>query len=89
MALTKEPFRNYTLEEDKKDPLDKGKIFTVRLNSTEYKQLKEDMKTFNLRNESTTLKFLAEIGRNVILNTFGAKKIRWLLSPNRVKLEDE
>jgi len=88
MPLEKQPFRSYTLDNDKKDPFDVGKVFTVRLNAEEYKQLKQAMLIFNLRNESTTLKLLAQIGENVILNTFGAKKLRWLFRGDRAKLED-
>jgi len=88
MTITKTPFVNYTLDEDKGNPLDAGKIFTIRLNAEEYQQLREDMKDFNLKNESTTLKLLAQIGRNVIHNTFTRQNIRWLFSPSRVKQEE-
>lgn len=88
MTIEKEPFRSYTLDQDKTDPLDSGKVFTVRLNSLQYKELREFMIYFNLRNESTTLKLLADIGKNVILNTFGANKLKWLFNSNRAKLEE-
>lgn len=87
MPIEKQPFVNYTVGE--KDPLEEGKVFTVRLNAEEYKQLKEDMKDFNIKTESTTLKFLAECGRNVLHGTFGRNKLRWLFSPKRIKLEEE
>lgn len=83
MGLEKIPFRSYTLEEEKKDPLDVGKIFTVRLNAKEYAKLREDMKDWNIGQEGKTLKFLAEVGRNVLHSTFGRDKIRWLRSPTR------
>jgi len=88
VAIQKEPFRSYTLDKDKSDPLASGKLFTVRLNAQEYAQLKQDMGDFNLRNESTALKLLAELGRNVIHSTFGRKRIRWLFRSDRVKEED-
>jgi len=88
MALDKQPFRSYTLEENKVDPLEKGKIFTVRMNPEEYRVLLKDMKDFNIGRESTTLKLLAEIGRNVIHSTFGRSKIKWLMDPSRRKLEE-
>lgn len=86
--IEKEKFRSYTLDEEKENPLEIGKVFTVRLNSTEYKQLKEDMVDFNLRNESTTLKLLADIGRNVLHGMLTRKKLRWLFSSRQSKLED-
>ncbi len=89
MTIEKEAFRSYTLEEDKPDPLETGKVVTMRLNSTEYKQLKEDMKDFNIRNESTMLKFLSEIGRNVTHSTFGRDRLKWLFRRDRVKLEPD
>jgi len=87
--IEKKPFVSYTMEEDKKNPAEVGKIFTVRLNPEEYKQLQAMQKLFNIKTESTTLKFLAEIGQNVLLNTFGESKIRWLFSPKRRVLEEE
>lgn len=83
MPLEKKPFVSYTLDEDKPDPMESGRRFTVRLNASEYKELKEHMKIFNLRNESTMLKLLAHIGGNVILNTFSPKKLKWLFSSDR------
>lgn len=88
MTLDKKPFTNYTLEEDKADPMESGKVFTVRLNAKEYAQLKEDMADMNLRNESTTLKLLADCGRNVLHGTFGRRNIRHLFNPSRVKQEE-
>lgn len=85
MTIQKKPFRSYTLDEDKPFPEDSGKIFTVRLNSKEYIKLKEDMKDFNIRNESTMLKLLAVIGRNVIHGSLGRDRIKWLFSSERVK----
>lgn len=78
-------FRSCTLDEDRKDPLESGKVFTVRLNAKEYLELKEDMKDFNLRNESTALKLLAGIGRNVLHGMLSRQKLRWLFNPARVK----
>lgn len=87
MSIKKEPFRSYTLEEDAKDPLEAGKICTIRLNSFEYKQLQEDMTDFNIARETTMLKFLAEVGRNVLHGTFGRQKLRWLFNEKRIKKE--
>lgn len=85
MPIDKKPFTSYTLDEDKADPLEKGKVFTVRLNPEEYRELKEDMKDFNLTTESTALKLLAGIGRNVLHGMLSRKKLRWLFNPLRVK----
>lgn len=89
MTIEKKPFVNYTLDEEKQNPIESGKIFTIRLNPQEYKQLKENMKDLNIPNESTCMKFLAEVGTNVLHGMFGRQKIRWLFSSKRVKLEPE
>jgi hypothetical protein len=88
MPIEKKPFENYTLDEDKTDPLEQGKVFTLRLNAKEYSQLKEDMKDLNIKNESTTIKFLAGIGRNVLHGILGKKKIRWIFNKTRAKYDD-
>jgi len=89
MPLQKQPFRSYTLDEDKVDPMDRGKVFTTRLNALEWKLLKQDMDDFNIRNQSAMLKLLAEIGRHVLHGTFGREKLRWLFRRDRVKIEPE
>ena len=85
MPIEKKPFVPYTLDEDKKSPYDVGKIITVRLNAEEYRRLKNDMKVFNLRNESTCIKFLLETGHNVLHGLLGRVILRRLADPNRVK----
>jgi hypothetical protein len=63
MPITKEPFRSYTTEE--KDPLKDGRVFTVRLSADEYKKLSEAMAIMHISSDSTALKTLAMIGKNV------------------------
>jgi len=45
---------------------DKGKVFTIRLNEAERKQLRDDMKVLRQVKPSTTLKQLWQVGRNVL-----------------------
>lgn len=89
MPIEKKPFRSYTLDEDKPDPMATGKNITIRLNAQEYAHLKRDMKDFNIKNESSMLKFLSEAGRNVLHGTFGRQRLRWLFRGDRVKLEPD
>lgn len=60
----KAKFRLYR-EQSERDK-DKGKIFTLRLNELEKKQLKSDMKILRQVKPSTTLKQLWQVGRNVL-----------------------
>jgi len=89
MTIEKIPFVNYTLDKDKESPEESGKIFTIRLNSKEYKELKEDMKILNISREGTAYKFIHDTGRNVLLNTFGSDNLRRIFSPRRIKEELE
>ena len=89
MPLEKTPFRSYTLDEDKPDPMEKGKIFTIRLNAKEYQEIKEFMKILSIKRESTTIKFLAQCGKNVLHNTFCMANLKWILSTKRKKEEIE
>ena len=88
MVLEKEPFRGYTLDGEKKDPMESGKVFTVRLNAEEYRTLEADMKDWNIPGESTMLKLLADVGRNVLHGQLGRKKIRWLMRKDRVRIDE-
>lgn len=66
MALKKLAFVRYKTEEEKAK--EKGKVFTVRLNDEEIKQLEEDARILEQEKAGTTLKLLAEIGSSVLHN---------------------
>ena len=83
MTLEKAPFVNYTLDKDKKDPFEAGKIFTVRLNAEEYKELLEAMAVLHISNASTAIKELAFSGKNVIFTLFKADFLKWLSDGSR------
>jgi len=62
--LPKVPFRNYTLDEDKKD---KGfVIITLKLNAIEQAQLIKDKKILEQTKSSTAIKQLWKIGSKVM-----------------------
>jgi hypothetical protein len=82
MSLEKKPFVNYTVGE--KQPLEYGKVITVRMNPEEYKSLMVMAKTLHISRDSTVLKKLALVGQNVILSTFGIDFMRWLLDEERI-----
>jgi len=85
MTLDKQPFRSYTLDADKKNPLEHGKVFTIRLNAQEYQELKADMRIWNVAQEGKMLKLHAKVGRNVLHNVLGGSLIKWLTAPTRRK----
>ena len=60
----KRPFYRTKLDEEK--ATEKGKIFTIRLNDEEIKQLKADMKLLRQVKPSTTIKQLWRVGRTVL-----------------------
>jgi len=62
--IEKEPFRSYTLDEDKEEA--GAKVLAVRLNKNELTRLQEDMKLIQQPKDSTALKTLAELGSIVI-----------------------
>lgn len=82
--IEKEPFVRYDLDKDSKDKT----IFTVRLNKDERAKLDKIKELLNIANDSTALKMGAEIGLNVLLQTFGEPNLRWLFKKDRTKLED-
>ncbi len=84
MAIKKEAFRDYALDEDKIKP----DIFSVRLNKEERDLLEEIKKNFNIKSDSKALKVSARIGYNVIRGMLGPKVMRYLFKKKRDKLED-
>lgn len=89
MTIEKVPFVNYTLDSERVDPdkLGYGKVITVRLNQEEYNTLKAGMKILRIKNESTAIKLYAQVGRNVLHQTFGIDSLKWLFDERRVKPE--
>ena len=81
MSIVKEPFRNYRIGEP--DPLREGRVFTVRLNAEEYKQLLTAMSILHISSDSTCFKQLAWIGKNVAFTLISPETWRWLTDGNR------
>lgn len=82
--IQKAPFRKYNLEEDftKKD------VFSVRVNKEERAIIEDIKEMLDIKSDSTALKFAAEVGRNVLLNTFGKDRLRYLFKNDRHRLSD-
>ena len=64
MALKKEAFTNYRLEEEKLG--DKRKVLTISLNLEELKELGEDMKLLRQDQTGKAIKQLMKIGQIVL-----------------------
>lgn len=64
MSLKKHAFTRYKTDEEKAE--EKGKVFTIRLNAKETKQLEDDARILEQEKSSTTIKILAEIGHHVL-----------------------
>ena len=82
--LPKEPFRTYTLDEDKKSK----DIFTVRVNKEERELLEQIKEDLNIKSDGKALKIAALIGKNVLHNTFTRPILKYLFKKERQKLED-
>ena len=81
LALKKTPFRTTKLEEEKKD--DKRETFTVSINKEERARLNEDKKILQQEKDSTALKQLAELGRNVLHSDLTGKSLKIVLGNKR------
>lgn len=79
--LIRPPFQRTHLKSA--NPLESGKVITVRLNVVEYKQLQDLQKALNLTTESSALKVAAMVGRNVLHATLGPEFLGWLSDPSR------
>ena len=81
--IEKVPFTRYKLDEEKAE--ETGKVFSIRLNDEELKQLQAVMETLNVSAESKALKACFYAGANVIHDTFPAKFWRYLIKRDRKK----
>jgi hypothetical protein len=82
MSIIKEPFRSYTLDEDKNS---KDVVFSVRFNEQELQWLEEIKQDLNIPNNSRALKVAAFAGKNVLHGVFGRQLLAYLFSKDRVK----
>lgn len=64
MVIEKKPFTPYKLEEEREK--ETGKIFTIRLNEEEVKNLRKAQNILQQEKDSTTLKQLAMFGLYVL-----------------------
>ena len=64
MGLEKQPFASYREEEEREK--DKGKVFTIRLNEKELKNLRQAQNILQQEKESTTVKQLVMFGLYVL-----------------------
>lgn len=62
--IVKEPFTKYKLDEEKER--ETGKIFTIRLNAEEIKELQMAKKVIKQPKDSSAIKTLAKIGFGVL-----------------------
>jgi len=79
--LEKHKFQSYTDEEEREKR--KGKIFTIRLNDEEHKQLLQAKKVLQQAKDGSTLKLLAEIGLNVLHSDLTGKIIKTIFANKR------
>lgn len=81
MTLEKPPFTNYRIGEP--EPLQEGKVFSIRLSPAEFGELVDIMHLLRISNHSTALKELAFIGKYVLTHTFRPETLRWLTDAER------
>ena len=80
--IIKAPFRSYTLDSDKGVQRD---IISISMNPEERAWLEQFKAESRIPHDSKALKFLAELGFNVIHSTLGSKNLKYLASENRTK----
>jgi len=84
MVLVPEnPFTPMRLEEDRAK--DTSRTLNIRLNADEEKMLTELKDIFDTDQDGAALKLAAEVGLNVLHNTFSPPVLKWLFKKNRVR----
>lgn len=74
------PFTKKHLEDNARD------IISISLNPDERALLEKFKSDSRIPHDSKAIKFLMELGFNVIQSTLGSKNIKYLASENRTKL---
>lgn len=78
--LIRPPFTKKNLEPNNRD------IISISLNPEERAMLEKFKADSRIPHDSKAIKFLTELGFNVIQSTLGSKNIKYLASENRTKL---
>ena len=82
MALEQKPFTTTKLQEER-DAAD-AETISLRLNRVERADLEADKALLDIGGDSPAIKFLVDVGRNVVRTTFSEAQIKYLLSRRRI-----
>lgn len=85
MALIKEPFQNYTLDEDK---VPYAKRLTVRIDKQEEEWLEYLKRELNIGDDATIVRMALDVFENVVRSRFPRKKRAWLFKKDRKRRLD-
>lgn len=83
MAVRRPAFISTRTDEERVK--DSGKVLTIRLSEEELVNLRATMALLDIGQEGTALKFLAELGQNVVHRQFPADWLRWVARRDRAR----
>lgn len=86
MTLTKEPFRSYSLDEERKDP--KRDVTSLSLNREDRQLLEHIKEALNLHADSRAIRISLEFTRNVLIPQLSSKTWGYLFRKERSRLSD-
>lgn len=86
MPLSRPAFTSKRLEEERAE--DKRTVIPVSLNEDEWRQMEDAMRWLDTTQRSTALKFLVDVGYNVLQQTFGRERLNWLFKKDRPRRRD-
>jgi hypothetical protein len=81
MGIQRPAFTTQRLDEERS--LTESEVVGLKLNAQERAQLEYDKELLDIQGDSQTLKFLLEIGRRVVYQTFSAEQLQYLVSLKR------
>lgn len=82
--MTPQPYRRFTstkLEEERETQ--DYETISLRLNREERSALEADKEILDVGGDSQIIKFLVDVGRNVVRSTFSERQLRYLVSRRR------
>jgi len=81
MSIEKQPYVNYTLEEEKEEAT--SETINIRLNATDRIRLDELRWLFNESKEGTVIKFAIELAKNVLQGQLSERSWQKICSQTR------
>lgn len=78
----------YRLKTDEEKAKEKGRTFTIWVNEEEEQLIEWAKVHLDIESDSKAIKYMAMIGKNLLVSTFGSKMLKYITRKERKRYSD-